>query len=156
LDAYEVTNLASPSYDCVGFFGVVCGTPVHEYRHVARVNWATPWDVDLGVRWRHYSEGFLDANTTNTSFNGICGGPCGLTPSNYIPAYDYFDLNGSWTISENYTLRFGVNNVADKNPPVLDSNTIGVISPPLGNANTYPGVYDSLGREFFIGGTAKF
>jgi outer membrane receptor protein involved in Fe transport len=157
LDSYEVTNLASPSYDCVGFFGVVCGTPVHEYRHTARATWSTPWDIDLGVRWRHYSEGFLDANTANASFNGICGGPCGLSAlSNHIDAYDYFDLNGSWDVSENYTIRFGVNNVADKNPPVLDSNTIGVVSPPFGNANTYPGVYDSLGREWFIGGTAKF
>ncbi|HAH11668.1 MAG TPA: TonB-dependent receptor [Alphaproteobacteria bacterium] len=156
LDKYEVTNLASTPYDCVGFFGVVCGTPVFEYRHKARATWATPWDVDLSVAWRHYSEGFLDANTANPDFNGICGGPCGLVPSNYIEAFDYFDLSGSWNVSENYTVRFGVNNVADKNPPVLDSNTIGVVSPPLGNANTYPGTYDSFGREFFIGGTAKF
>jgi len=46
--------------------------------------------------------------------------------------------------------------VFDKNPPTMDSNTWGVSAPPFGNGNTFPGVYDSLGRTLFIGVTAKY
>jgi iron complex outermembrane recepter protein len=155
-DEFIFTNLGADPYDCAGFFGTTCGTPYWEWRHKARATWSTPWDMSVSVAWRHYSEVFLDANTNDPNFNGICGGPCGLVASNRIPAYNYIDLSGDWSVSDNYTIRFGVNNLMDKDPPVLDSNTIGVSSPPFGNANTYPGNYDSLGREFFIGGTAKF
>jgi hypothetical protein len=44
----------------------------------------------------------------------------------------------------------------DKDPPIVDSNNLGVSSPPFGNANTYPVVYDSLGREVFIALSTRF
>ena len=44
----------------------------------------------------------------------------------------------------------------DKDPPLVDTNTLGISSPPFGNGNTFPGVYDSLGRTFFVGITADF
>ena len=73
-----------------------------------------------------------------------------------IKAYNYFDLAGTWTVRDGTTLRFGVNNVFDKDPPIVDTNNFGVSSPPFGNGNTFPGVYDSLGRTFFVGITADF
>jgi outer membrane receptor protein involved in Fe transport len=50
----------------------------------------------------------------------------------------------------------GVNNVFDKDPPIVDSNSFGISAPAFGNGNTYPQVYDSLGRTIFIGITADF
>jgi len=66
---------------------------------------------------------------------------------------DYIDLAASWAITKNFTLWAGVNNVFDKDPPITDSSIAG---PAAGNGNTYPQVYDALGRRIFISVTAKF
>jgi outer membrane receptor protein involved in Fe transport len=140
------------SYNCAGLFGVTCGTPVPKWRHKLRVTWTTPWNVGLSVNWRYMSGVKFDGNDPNPLLNlGIDDKIDGK-----IKAYNYFDLAGTWTVRDGTTLRFGVNNVFDKDPPLVDTNTIGISSPPFGNGNTYPGVYDSLGRTFFIGITADF
>jgi outer membrane receptor protein involved in Fe transport len=74
----------------------------------------------------------------------------------HIAAFDYFDLTANYTLHTGIELRVGVDNLFDKSPPVLDSNTLPVSGPPFGNGNTFPGVYDSLGRTIFIGVTAKY
>ena len=55
------------------------------------------------------------------------------------------------------SLRLGVNNVLDKDPPVLAA-TSGPYSlpPPFFNGNTYPQVYDTLGRYLFANVTIDF
>ncbi len=52
------------------------------------------------------------------------------------------------------TFRVGVNNVADKEPPLVGSSAGGTNA--LYNGNTYPGIYDPLGRYLFAGFTADF
>jgi iron complex outermembrane recepter protein len=42
--------------------------------------------------------------------------------------------------------------VFDKDPPAIAA---GLLSS-FGNGNTYPGVYDPMGRELFIGATVSF
>jgi outer membrane receptor protein involved in Fe transport len=49
-------------------------------------------------------------------------------------------------------LRAGVNNVLDKDPPIVPSGDITANSGP---ANSYP-TYDYLGRQVFVAFTAKF
>jgi outer membrane receptor protein involved in Fe transport len=65
----------------------------------------------------------------------------------------YFDLSGNWRVKEGLTVRAGVTNIFDRDPPIsaLAAEQVGV-----GNGNTFPGVYDALGRQFFIGLTAEF
>jgi outer membrane receptor protein involved in Fe transport len=46
--------------------------------------------------------------------------------------------------------------VFDRTPPLLDSNSFGISAPAFGNANTYPQVFDPLGRVFYLGVTADF
>jgi outer membrane receptor protein involved in Fe transport len=46
-----------------------------------------------------------------------------------------------------------VNNIFDKDPPLASSLIAG---PPFGNGNTYPQIYDTLGRGIFMNVTAKF
>ena len=140
------------TYDCAGLFGLTCGTPVPKWRHKLRVTWSTPWDgVDLSVAWRYMSGVKFDGNTTVLN----AGFPCGCVDQvdNSISAFNYFDLAGSWAVREGVSLRAGVNNVFDKGPPILSS---GVAFPPFGNGNTYPQVYDGMGRVFFVGGTIKY
>jgi len=47
-----------------------------------------------------------------------------------------------------------VNNVLDTVPPLLDTNSFGISAPAFGNGNTFPELYDPLGRYMFIGFTA--
>ena len=49
------------------------------------------------------------------------------------------------------SLRLGVNNVLDEDPPL--SSVVGTAP---GNGNTYPQVYDALGRYIFMGATFDF
>jgi len=59
-----------------------------------------------------------------------------------------------WAIDKSLSIRAGINNVTDKDPPIVSQ----VIANPdiLGNGNTFPTVYDTLGRLVFIGLTAKW
>ena len=56
-------------------------------------------------------------------------------------------MGGSYTFAGHVTARLGVNNVFDKSPPLTSLNYIGGV---FGNGNTYPTVYDALGRYAFF------
>ena len=64
-----------------------------------------------------------------------------------------------WNVDKNFTIRGGVNNMFDRDPPLV-SSTAGafpaIAGPAIGNGNTYPQAYDTLGRNFFVNITAKF
>jgi outer membrane receptor protein involved in Fe transport len=148
------------SYNCAGMFGVTCGSPSPRWRHKVRMTWESPWDFDLSVQWRHLAGTSLDINSSYALLNASCGNsgaPCPDLADARIASMDYIDLAGDWTIREGVELHAGVNNVFDRLPPVLDSNTYGIAGPTqFGNGNTYPGTYDSLGRVVFVGATIKY
>ena len=133
-------------YDCAGFFANQCGTPNPEYRHRARATWLTPWDMDLSATWRHYGE--VELAVLNAATGTLNNG--GTRLDRYFDAENYLDLAATWQVMDTVTLRAGVNNVLDDNPQL--SYSVGT----TGNGNTYPQVYDSLGRYFFFGVTANF
>jgi outer membrane receptor protein involved in Fe transport len=148
-------------YNCAGLYGQTCGTPNPKWRHKLRVTWSSPWDVDFSVAWRYIGEVGLDADTTN----GLVGGGPGATTcggrtihgvgdcwDSRINAFNYFDLAASWTVREGVELRAGVNNVFDKDPPVIGTSQLPVV---IGNGNTFPGEYDALGRTVFLSATIK-
>ena len=56
-------------------------------------------------------------------------------------------------ITNKFNLRFGAQNVLDSDPPVAGGE---VIPAGFGNGNTYPQVYDALGRYMFAGVTVDF
>ncbi len=160
---YAVSPVAGSNtfdYNCEGLFGVVCGSPTFTWRHTLRTTWMSPFDVDFSINWRHMSGADLDVNQVNPLFAiaaaGTCGNPCGDLSDVKIREYDYFDVAFAWNATENITVRGGVNNVLDTSSPIVDSNTLGISSPPFGNANTYPVVYDSLGREVFVSLMTRF
>ena len=135
-------GFANSVFDCAGKFGNTCAAngiaASPEWRHRATVSWGSPWDgVNLGLTWRYLSAIDLDnGNTTRLDST--------------LDEQHYFDLNGSWQMRDNVTLRAGVNNVFDRDPPL--SYSVGT----TGNNNTYPQVYDALGRYAFISVTASF
>jgi iron complex outermembrane recepter protein len=63
-----------------------------------------------------------------------------------MPDAWYHDAQVTWNMNENYTLYFGVNNVADKDPPFFPSTQSGVQA-----LDTLPQYYDVFGRSFYAG-----
>ena len=51
-------------------------------------------------------------------------------------------------MNDKLTLNMGMNNLFDKEPPILGGNDQ--------QANTYPGTYDVIGRDFFISVKLRF
>lgn len=135
------------SYECKGLFGPTCGQPNPTWRHQLRTTWQMPWmNANLSINWRYFGSVKLSSNTDNEFLAG--------TKSNInakIGAYNYFDLTGTVEVYEGATLRAGVNNIFDKAPPAIAA---GLLSS-FGNGNTYPGVYDPLGMNLFVGLTLK-
>jgi hypothetical protein len=56
----------------------------------------------------------------------------------------YFDLAGTWDVNETYSLRLGINNLLDQDPPLVDTLWSGP-----GTPNAW-GPYDALGRQVFF------
>ena len=132
-------------YDCAGFFGSQCGVPNPDYRHRARATWLTPWDVDFTATWRHYGEVEFAVLGAGGSLNNG-----GTRIDRFFDAENYLDLAAVWQVMDTVTLRAGVNNVLDNDPQLSRSVGTG------GNGNTFPQLYDAMGRYFFFGITANF
>ena len=138
------------TYDCVGLYGPTCVTPQPKWRHRAKLTWTTPWDVTGTVTWRYVGSAKFEGNTSNTflnaGINDVIDGQ--LDPIHYI------DLSASWKVRTGLTLRGGVNNVFDTDPRRGDSVNTGAFGG--GNGNTYPQIYDVLGRNIFMSVSAEF
>jgi outer membrane receptor protein involved in Fe transport len=157
----SLTNTPIPgggSYNCAGLYGAVCGEPTPAWKSKLRITWVPPsWPMTLSLQWRYLSAVAVDINSSNPLLQG--GDSCCIdtVPGEaVIPQYSYFDLAGTWRFMDRYTVRAGINNIFDNRPPVIDTGNLGLSILPFGNGNTYPNVYDSLGRQFFIGLTADF
>ena len=122
--------LGAPTVDCAGHWGATCGSPVPDVRNHFRLTWLTPWRVRPGVTWRYISAvDDLNANATD------------------LGARHYFDVSARWDYSDSASLRAGINNLFDRPPPIAGA----AAGPSLfGNGNTFPGLYDALGRYAFI------
>lgn len=114
--------------DRTGTIASSFGNTFPEWKSLSSINWANgPFSV--GARWRRVGE--------MTVFGG----------GDTLPAIDYFDLNGSWSVNDTVSVRAGVNNLTDEEPNVFSPGV---------QANTDPSTYDVLGRRYYVGMTAKF
>ena len=77
------------------------------------------------------------------------------------PSYDLLALMGSFAVTDDVLVRFGVENLFDEAPPFLEVNS----APPpfllaggtFGGANaSQPALYDFIGRRFYLAATVKF
>ncbi len=143
-------------YDCAGLYGPTCGNPQPTWKANLRATWIAPYNLTFSVNWRYTGPVSLDYNDPQPLINNFP--PNGLDIADgKIPSFSYFDLAMTWRFKDRYNFRAGVNNIFDKDPPIVDSNNFGISGPPnFGNGNTFPGVYDVLGRTIFAGVTADF
>ena len=143
----------SGSFDCAGLFGSTCdnGSVNPRWRHNLRVSWETPLDVLLSAQWRFIGPTTFDNNSTNPLLHFAEEGAYDQYNAR-IPGYSYLDLTAVWHVMKQLEVRAGVNNVFDKDPPIIPSLDI---SGNAGPANSFD-AYDYLGRQVFIAFTAKF
>ncbi len=161
INTYTITPIAalgSSSFNCAGYYGPSCssfssgaGAPVFRWRHQLAATWSTPYSgLDVTATWRYYSPVALEQLSPNPNLQlgggaTIANGGISNTDA-YISSYSYLDLTAAMKLPGNVTVRLGVNNIFDKNPPVIGATNLPSIS---GNGNTMPQVYDALGRYIF-------
>ncbi len=144
----------SGTYDCAGLFGVTCGTPLPHWRSNFRVTWTTPWKVTASVQWRFIGATKVDIDEPNPLLQVYSEYGIYEQIDSKIGDVSYFDATLQWKVRDGMVLRGGVNNIFDINPPFGDANNLSVFSG--GNANTFPQLYDTMGRNIFVGLTADF
>lgn len=146
----------SPTYDCAGLFGVICATVDPRWRHNLRTTWSMPWNVELAATWRFIGKVSLDNNDPNrllyghTYRNQTTGGPAFNYFNARISNFSYVDLAATWQAYKGLDIRAGINNMFDKDPPIVTSEIT------AGGANNTYETYDTLGRQLFVAFTAKF
>ena len=156
-----IQQLDSSSYDCAGYYGTSCLLPAFRWRHTARVTWGSPWrGLEVSLAWRYFSPVTLDALSPNPNL----AAPPGQTVENggisntdaRISSRSYFDLSTAVQLGNRVSFRLGINNLLDKAPPIVGTGVTNAIIPVGANGNTFPQVYDSLGRYIFGTLTAQF
>jgi outer membrane receptor protein involved in Fe transport len=122
-----IANNPDTSWDCAGLAGVREGkycpaTP--KWRHTLSVNYDSNSFWAIGGKWRFYDKvTFIGSNSQIAADN--------------LGAQNYLDVNAVLRFMDNHDLTFGVNNILDKEPPMV------------GPAVDTRGYYDSLGRYLF-------
>jgi len=131
---------------CVGAYGSTCGEPIPELKGVTRVSWSFG---DFGVSLRHR---FVDSVTTDRYLlpkrNNAATIPALTTFTNpKLDAQNYVDLSFTYDIGDKAEIHAGVNNVFDKDPPIIAGQG--------GYGNTFPSTYDYAGMTMFVGFTVS-
>jgi len=120
--------------ECAGNFGQNCGEPVPEYKHRMTFTYGTD-NYSAQLLWRYVGEVNDDDPETDFAVDKIDG-------------TNYFDLSGTYYITDNYRITAGIDNLLDEEPPVIGDNDQ--------QANTYPSTYDVFGRTYFVSVRATF
>ena len=163
LDGTYLLNLiitpggGSKSYDCAGYFGVNCAPATPKWRHRFTTDWDTPLaGVSAGFTWRYYGQAkntLLDPRHPEY-VGAVIIAQNGPPPDARIATFSYLDLHVGYTLDK-VTVRLGVNNVLDKDPPIIDTTNSGGNSI-YAESNTYSSQYDVNGRFLFLNMTVDF
>ncbi len=139
IDTWDTQELSgAPVTDCKGVWGVgeTCGYPTPDFRNNLRTTWITPWNLTVTGLWRHITD--VDDGNGN---------------GQDLDKQDYLDLASTWDVTDWAQLRVGVNNVFDDDPPIAGGGASSEIN---GNGNVFPGIYDTLGRYWYMGFSVGF
>lgn len=143
----EVQSTAlSPVRQCEGLVGSICLKPQPKlaFNQTSTVIWGP---ATLQLRWRHI--GKLTNDTLG--LDEVADRSPLAVP--VIGSRNYFDFFTSFEVGERFEFRFGVNNLLDKDPPIVGNDYGGTTE---NSGNTYPATYDPLGRSYFAGVKLKF
>jgi iron complex outermembrane recepter protein len=174
---FQAVKGVSLNRECVGLYSANCGFPAGQllpkYTANARAT-VSLGRVDLSVLWRYISHmryEFANNPVDDPNNPPLFRGPITSFPStspfinapgtfngetvdfNKIPAENYFDFTTRFNVNEHFDLTFTINNLFDKKPPIV-GNTAGSTS--ANSGNTFPALYDPLGRRFAAAARIKF
>lgn len=156
--------------ECVGYFSANCGvstglsadtglsvgSPTPQLTWNQRTTLSFDEGIDVSLLWRHI-DGLIYEPGLAPLFNGTITGSgplVGRTVNfNVIEAYDYFDLTTRFDVTENFELTLSVQNLLDKEPPIVGSSAG---STAFNGGNTYPSLYDTVGRRYSATARLKF
>jgi len=153
-----LTGGGDGKFDCAGLFGATCSTPSPVWRHKFRLGFTMPNGLGISGQWRYFSRVKNDITSSDVDMPGGAATPSpapdgpGFSDHD-IKAQSYFDLTLSARLADRFNFRIGAQNIFDKSPPLVSG---AVAAPPFGNGNTFPQVYDALGRYLFAGVTIDF
>ncbi|MDX1461403.1 MAG: TonB-dependent receptor, partial [Xanthomonadales bacterium] len=137
-------NPISQVFECEGTFGFPCGgggnlfgaETIPENRMTANINYASgPFTAHLTWRW---IDGTDNAAPIGLPLFGITEFTLAIPD---IPAWNYFDLGLGYEWNDRLTMRFGVNNLFDKESPFMADWTW---------VNTDSQMYDVFGRTYYL------
>ncbi|HEV2593673.1 MAG TPA: TonB-dependent receptor [Sphingomicrobium sp.] len=171
----------SDNRECVGFYSANCGFPAGQLlpKYTANTRATLSFGrIDLSVLWRYVGQmayegtasdflargftagnrflfkGLVTSGPSTSPFVNGAGTLNGQTVDfNHIPAFNYFDFATRFNVNGHLDLTFTVTNLLDKKPPIV-GNTAG--STAANSGDTFPALYDPLGRRFTVGARIKF
>jgi len=141
LDRFEYQ--LAPGSAIVDATGTLDRGGLFDYTAMTRFGYA--WNnLNLGINWRHMASAGSAASA--------------LIPTTTIQgpgSYDMFNFNSSYNWDK-YTLRFGIDNLFDADAELTQSNPRGPGGGDTDSDVTNPGLYDLLGRRWYLGLQASF
>jgi outer membrane receptor protein involved in Fe transport len=147
--------------ECAGLYSAACSA-IAPNPVLPRWTWTSRVSVgydifDVSLLWQHIGAVEYERRTVpgvvtplDQTIVGSFGAPA---PERIVGAYreidawNLFDLNIGVDVSETLRMSFLVQNLFDKDPPVV-GNTIG--STAQNSGNTFPSTYDALGRRYTV------
>jgi outer membrane receptor protein involved in Fe transport len=138
LDKY-ITKLSPTSFDVPIDWKGSLGPNVpgfnsgaYDYRVFTSLSYTLP-TMNFSLRWRflpsvdHMAQATEKAivKNNNAVANGADGTLLSYTPTQLqgTPSYSQFDFSFSWNINDTYSVRAGVDNLFDKDPPIASTTT---------------------------------
>ncbi|MDJ0905003.1 MAG: TonB-dependent receptor [Woeseiaceae bacterium] len=137
---FQTTSL-SAVVDCKGVYGTSCD-PVPEFRSVLRTQWYRG-DFDASLLWRHIGGMDIQANEAAAAFPAFRS----------VSSQDYFDLTFGYSWQDTIRISLLVANVLDEDPPILGNETG---STAFNSGNTFPSLFDTMGRTYSINAKLSF
>lgn len=131
-------------FDCSGLYGPLCRFPRPQWKMATQVSWNEgPIGVSFIWNWIGSTKDEAAKYDPQTVAD---------LARLSVGSKHYFDLNAIWHATESIEVRAGVENLLDSKPPIfgMDRND------GTPDFNTYPGLYDTLGRRYFAGLRVRF
>jgi outer membrane receptor protein involved in Fe transport len=131
-----------PVLDCLGHYGPSCLGPLPEIRWIQRTSWDYR-QFEVSYLWRHLGSVDIEQVVAADTFPEF----------RHIDAFDYVDLSLGYQVNDSIRVSFLATNIFDKDVPVVGNEAADTTS---NSGNTFPSVYDPLGRVFSLGVDMRF
>ncbi len=135
--------------DCKGFYGTQCGNPLPKTRFTQRTTWDFR-NFEVTYLWRFIGSTKIETAQIDPDGDGVED----VFPEfQKIKSFSYLDLGLAYNITKKVKVSGLVTNVFEKDPPVVGNEAADTRS---NSGNTFPSVYDPLGRTYSLGLSAAF